>query len=166
MWCANLGRCPAVAAVALKVGKKYAPLEIPESISTSVFSDSAQVATGLRLAGIIKVWAEAFRAQSTAKCIESDFIPEGFKLVSTVKRSVVKAKLFGDLAKTYLPPEDFEKVEALYEIGIGKVEKLISTAAPRGTKEAKVEEFGAAALAAGAVVEGAPFAYLKQDSKA
>lgn len=164
MWCANLGRCPAVAAVALKVGKKYSPLEVPESISTSVFSDPQQVAAGLRLAGIIKVWSEAFRAQATAKSIESDFIPEGFKLVSTVKRSVVKAKIFGDLAKTYLPPEDFEKVEALYEIGIGKVEKLISTAAPRGTKEAAVEKFGAAALAAGAVVEGAPFAYLKQDN--
>lgn len=165
MWCANLGRCPAVAAVALKVGKKYAPLEIPDSISTSVFFDPQQVATGLRLAGILKVWSDAFRAQATAKSIETDFLPEGYKLVSTAKRSVVKARMFGSLAKTYLPPEDYEKVESLYEIKIGAVEKLISTSAPRGQKDRKVEEFGLAALALGAVVEGTPFAYLKQDSK-
>lgn len=165
LWCANAGRCPALATVALNVGKKFAPLDIPASISTVVFEDPAQVATGLRLASVIKTWAEAYRTQVTAKSIESDFIPVGYKLVSTAKRSVVNAKLFGDLAKTYLPPEDFEKVEALYEIAIGKVEKLISTAAPRGTKEAKVDEFGAAALAAGAVLTGAPFAFLRQDSK-
>lgn len=165
LWCANVGRCPAVAAVALAVGKKFAPLEIPNSVCTNVFTDSQQAAQGLRLAAVIKTWCDAYRTQLTAKVIESEFLPVGYKLVSAVRRTVTKAKLFGELAKRHLPPEDWEKVEALYEIAIGKVEKLISTAAPRGTKEAKVEEFGAAAVAAGAIVEGAPFAYLKQDSK-
>lgn len=166
LWCANVGRCPAVAAVALSLGKKFAPLDIPASISTVVFEDPSQIAMGLKLSAVIKTWCEAYRAQATSKSIKSDFVPEGYKLVSTSKRTVVKAKVFGALAKEFLPPEDQEKVEDLYEIAIGKVEKLISTAAPRGMKEKKIEEFGEAALAAGAVVEGAPFAFLRQDTKA
>lgn len=164
LWCAHVGRCPAVAAVALAIGKKFAPLDIPESISTVVFEDPSQVAMGLKLSAVIKTWCESYRAQVTSKSIESEFIPSGYKLISTSKRTVVKAKVLGELAKTLLPPEEREKVEDLYEVAIGKLEKMISTAAPRGLKEKKVEEFGEAAIAAGAVVEGRPFAYLKQDS--
>lgn len=165
LFCSLVGKCPKVAAIALKVGHKYAPLAIPESISTTVFQDSAQVALGLKLSGIIKVWAEAYRKQATEKTIESpDFVPEGYKLVSVSKRKVVNAKRLGDLAKECLPEADRSKVDALYDIPIGKVEKLISIAAPRGQKEAAVEEFGLSALAMGAVEEGQPFAFLRQDN--
>lgn len=164
MFCAHIGRCPAVAQIALNVGKKYAPLDIPESISTVIFTDPKEVANGLKLAGIIKTWAEAYRTQATAKSIKSDFIPAGYKLVSMTKRKLVNPRQFGDIAKTFLPPEDHAKVEELYDIPIGKVEKLISIVSPRGTKEAKVEEFGAAALAAGALEMGTPFAFLRQDN--
>lgn len=164
MFCAHIGRCPKVAQIALNVGKKYAPLDIPDSISTVVFTDPKEVSNGLKLAGIIKTWAEAYRTQATAKSIEADFIPAGYKLVATTKRKIVNAKQFGELAKTYLPPEDHAKIEELYDIPLGKVEKLISIVSPRGTKEAKVEEFGNAALAAGAIEMGKPFAFLRQDN--
>lgn len=167
LFCSLVGKCPAVAAVALKVGHKYAPLSIPESISTAVFEDPTQVALGLKLAAIIKVWADAYRAQATAKTVEDpNFVPAGYKLVSMAKRKVVHAKKLGDLAKESLPPEDHEKVEALYDLPIGKVEKLISIAAPRGSKESSVADFGLAALAIGAVEEGQPYAFLRQDTKA
>lgn len=164
MFCSLIGKCPKVAAIALNVGKKYAPLDIPESISTVIFTDPREVSNGLKLAGIIKTWAEAYRQQATAKSIKSGFIPTGYKLVSTTKRSVVDAKKFGDLAKNFLPEQDREKVEALYDIPIGAVEKLISVAMPRGSKEAQVKAFGEAALAAGVIEKGAPFAFLRQDN--
>lgn len=164
MFCSNIGRCPKVTEIALNVGKKYAPLDIPASISTVVFTDPREVANGLKLAGIIKTWAEAYRQQATSKSIKSDFLPEGYKLVSMSKRSIVDAKKLGELAKTFLPEEDREKVEALYDIPLGAVEKLISVAMPRGSKEKQVEAFGNAALEAGVVKEGAPFAFLRQDN--
>lgn len=162
LFCALVGKCPAVAEVALRVGKKYSPLLIPESVSTSVFVDPTAVSEGLRLAAVIKAWAEDYRAQVTAKTINSDFVPAGYTLVSTVRRSVKDAKSLGELAKTYLPEGDRAKVEALYDLPIGKVEKLISLAAPRGSKERTVEDFGKAALAVGVVKEGLPFAFLRQ----
>jgi hypothetical protein len=164
MFCSNIGRCPKVTQIALNVGKKYAPLDIPANISTTVFTDPSEVANGLKLAAIIKTWAEAYRQQATAKSIRSDFIPAGYKLVSMSKRSIVDAKKLGDLAKTFLPEEDREKVEALYDIPLGAVEKLISVAMPRGSKEAQVEAFGEAALAYGIIKQGAPYAFLRQDN--
>lgn len=167
LFCSLIGRCPKVAAVALRVGHKYAPLMVPASISTAIFEDPEQVAEGLKLSAIIKVWAEAYRSQATAKTIEDPhFVPKGYKLVSTSKRKVLNAKRLGDLAKEILPVEDREKVDALYDLPIGKVEKLISIAAPRGSKESAVEEFGLSALALGAIAEGEPFAFLRQDTKA
>jgi hypothetical protein len=164
MFCSHIGRCPKVTQIALNVGKKYAPLDIPESISTVVFTDPSEVANGLKLAAIIKTWAEAYRQQATAKSIKSDFIPEGYKLVSMSKRTIVDAKKLGELAKTFLPEEDREKVEALYDIPLTAVEKLISVAMPRGSKEAQVEAFGEAALAYGILKQGAPYAFLRQDN--
>lgn len=164
MFCSNIGRCPKIAEIALNVGKKYSPLDIPASISTVVFTDPTEVANGLKLAGIIKTWAEAYRTQATAKSIESDFIPVGYKLVSSAKRSIVNAKKLGDFAKTYLPEGDREKVEGLYDIALGAVEKLISVAMPRGEKEKAVKAFGAAAIDAGLLKLGAPFAFLRQDN--
>lgn len=163
LFCSAIGRCPKIAEVALNVGKRYAPLQIPESVSTTVFTDPEQISTGLKLAAIVKVWAEAYRAQATAKTIEDpDFVPEGYKLVTTVKRKVLNAKSLGALAKEFLPESEREKVEWLYEIQIGKLEKLISLCAGRGQKETTVEQFGAAALAAKVVEEGTPFAFLRQ----
>lgn len=164
LFCANLGVCPKVAEIALKVGKKYAPLDIPDSISTVVFEDQAQVATGLKLAAVIKTWAEAYRTQATAKSIESDFIPDGYKLVSTTKRKVVNAHKFGDVAKSMLPATDHGKVDALFDIPIGGVEKLIENSAPRGMKAKKSEELGELALAAGALELGKPYAFLRQNN--
>lgn len=167
LFCSRIGRCPKVAAHALKLGKKYAPLTMPESISTSVFSDPADAARGIKFAQVIKVWCEAYRAQVTAKSVDSPtFIPEGYTLVPSQKRKVVAAKALGEFAKTFLPDEMKPRVESLYDVPIGLLEKLISTAAPRGKKEATVEEFGEKALAAGLLELGEAFAFLKQSKKA
>lgn len=165
LFCSRIGRCPRVAELALKLGKKYSPLTMPDSISTSVFLDPADAARGIKFAQVIKAWCEAFRTQATAKSIDDPkFMPDGFKVVQMQKRKVVSAIALGEFAKTHLPVEMHASVERLYDIAIGPLEKLISTAAPRGNKERAVEYFGEGALAAGLMELGEPYAFLRQDN--
>lgn len=167
LFCSRIGRCPKVAELALRLGKKYAPLTIPDSVSTSVFLDPADAARGIRFAQVIKQWAEGYRAQVTNKTIDDPkFVPDGYKVVSMQKRTVKKAKALGEFAKTFLPDEMKERIEGLYDIALGNVEKLISTAAPRGKKEATVDDFGEKALAAGLVELGEPYSFLRQSKDA
>lgn len=166
MFCGHIGRCPAVTAVALKLGKKYRPLEIPEHITPSTVHDPTDVGTGIRLAAVMATWAEAFRRQATARTIEDiDFVPDGYTLVTSQKRIVKNARALADAAKKFIPAEQHKEVEALFDISIGPLEKLISTAAPRGSKESTVDDFGKAALEAGALELGQPFAFLRQARK-
>lgn len=162
LFCSLVGRCPKVAKLVIKLGKKYAPLQVPESVTPSLLLDPKQVSIGLRLAQVAKVWSESYRRQSTAKTIEDPtFIPEDYTLVSTCKRIIKNAKKLGELAKQYLPEADKEKVDALYDLPITSVEDLISIAADRGQKEATVKAFGEVALAEGIVEMGVPFAFLR-----
>jgi len=165
-FCAHIARCPAVAAKVIAVGRKYAPLEVPAEITPSLVSDPAQVKLGIALADIVKTWAEAYKRQATAKTIEHpEFIPDGYTLVTQSKRSVVNARALGDLAKSYLSEANRDKVDLLYKVDIGKLEKLIATEAPRGQKTAIEKDFGLAALALGAVEEGTPYSFLRQARK-
>ena len=165
-FCGLIGRCPKVIEKVIAVGKKYAPLVIPDEITPSLVRDPAQVKLGMMLADIVVTWGEAYKRQASAKTIEDpNFIPDGYTLVQTSKRAVVNALGLAELAKEYLPGDDKPKVDACLDIAIGKLEKLISTAAPRGSKEATVSDFGLAALAEGLLKEGEPFAFLRQARK-
>ncbi len=166
LFCSNLGRCPKVAELALKIGKKYRPLEMPDSISTVVFKDPDDVSRGFKVASVMEKWAKAYRAQGSAKAIDDpNFMPEGFDIVVMAKREVKDARKLADIAKTFLPPEQQASVEKLFDLSLGPLEELISAAAARGTKEKTVDEFGEAALAAGAVERGPEFAFLRQSRK-
>lgn len=165
LFCARLGKCPKVRELALNVGKKYRPLEIPQSVSTTVFSDPADVERGIKFAAVIKQWAESYRTGATNKTIDNpEFCPKGFTLVSTTKRIIKDDRKLGDLAKTFLPEDKHKEVEKLFSVAIGPLEKLISVAAPRGQKEKTVEAFGAKALETGVLEEGQPFAFLRQSN--
>jgi hypothetical protein len=166
-FCGELGRCPKVAELALHVGRKYRPIDVPKSLTPSMMLDPKDVGLGLQLAQVLKAWAEAYRAQATQKTILDDhFVPDGYKLVSSVKRHVLpgKARELANIAKEFLPEEQHDMVEALFDISLGPLEKLISAAAPRGSKEEAVETFGECILEAGAVEEGEPYAYLRMDT--
>lgn len=163
LFCANIGRCPAVAAVAIRLGQKFRPLEIPATVTPSLIKDPKQAGLGIRLAQIVATWAEAFRRQATGRTIEDpDFIPEGYTLVESQRRLVVKARNLGDVAKEFIPAEHHHMVDALFDVPIRELEKLVSTFAPRGFKEKSVEAFGAKAIEAGALELGKPFAFLRQ----
>ena len=164
-FCGNLGVCPKVAAMALNVGRKYRPIDIPASLTPSLMFDPKMVGVGLQVAQVLKAWAEAYRSQATNKAIMDDnFMPEGYKLVSSQRRSVVDHHQMADIAKTFLPAEQHKLVDALFELPITPLEKLISAAAPRGSKEDAVEAYKEQLLNAGAVEEGEAFAYLRMDT--
>lgn len=166
LFCNLVGKCPAVANLVIQLGKKYKPLSVPENVNPTTISDPKDVDMGIRLADIVKTWAEAFRRQATEKTIEnSDFVPEGYVLVSSTKRKVLNPRMIGDIAKTFLPPEMHKDIEALYDIPLGGCEELIEMAAPRGQKEKTSDLFGAKILEAGAVEMGLPFASLRQSKK-
>lgn len=166
LFCGLIGRCPKVAELAISIGKKYAPLKVPENVVPSLVSDPTDASIGIQLAQVLEVWCGAFRAQVTAKSIENiDWIPAGYKLVSATRRILKHGRKLGELAKTFLPEKERPAVDELYDIPIGKVEKLISKFAPRGSKEKTVEEFGKKALAEGILEEGQPYAFLRQDDK-
>jgi uncharacterized protein DUF2800 len=165
-FCGCLGRCPKVAELALRVGRKYRPIDVPESLTPSLMQDPKMVGLGLQVAQVLKAWSEAYRAQATNKAIMEDgFLPEGYRLVSATRRSVRNAAGLVEVAKRYLPEDKWSLLTALFEIPIGPVESLISFEAPRGSKEDTVEQFGKDLLEAGAVDESEPFAYLKLDTK-
>lgn len=166
LFCALVGKCPAVAALALKTSAKYKPLAIPENVNPTTLNNPADVDMGLRLADVMKVWAEAFRRQATEKTIENmDFVPSGYILVTTQKRKLIDPRKFANMAKEFLPDAVKGEVEKLFDIPMGPVEELISAAAPRGTKERTVEEFSQRAKDAGIVELGNPFAFLRQSTK-
>lgn len=164
LFCGLIGKCTKVAEVSLKLGKKYRPLEIPANVTPSTVSDPKDVAIGIRLAAIVATWAEAFRRQATARTVEDpNFIPEGYVLVESQRRAVIKAHALGEIAKGYIPPEHQHLVDALFDVPIGELEKLVSTWAARGEKEKTVEDFGKKALEQGALELGKPFAFLRQN---
>jgi len=167
LFCGLIGKCPKVAEFALNVGKKYRPLDIPAQLTPSLVKDPKDVNIGLRLAAVLAVWCEAFRRQATARTLDNpDFIPDGYTIVSTRRRSVKRAKHLGEVAKQFLPAEQHHLVEDLYDIALGKVEELIRTFSQRGQKDKTVELFGEKAIEAGAVELGQRFSYLKQDKEA
>lgn len=186
LFCKLVGECPKVAELIIDIGKKFAPLALPKDISTTALTDPAQVALGMKLAQLVQVWAEAYRRQASAKSVASDFVPEGYILVQSQKEKIVDAKKVGDLAKEkirglltdYLKltlgrePTEVEwldamtaalaKVEKAYDITFGPLEKLIESLAPRGQKTAASTAFRESLVAAGAVVKGQPFTFLRQ----
>lgn len=166
LFCSLIGKCPKVAEKVLKIGQKFAPLQLPENVNPSLISDPADTALGIKVAQIAEAWAKAFRAGATEKAIsDPDFMPEGYVLVTSTRRIVLDARKLADIGKEFVPEAAAPEIEKLFDIPIGGIEGLIKLAAPRGQKEKTVDAFGEAAIARGALELGAPFAFLKQSTK-
>lgn len=168
MWCANIGKCPAVAGLALKIGKKYAPAQIPDEISPTLIADPRQVELGIRLADVVRTWADAFRRQATERAIcDENFIPAGYILVQSPGRTkILNVSGVEDIARQFLPPEYHAALEKLREVPITKIDDLISLVSKRGEKESTVESFRDALMEAGVIERGLPFPCLRQNQRA
>ena len=158
-FCGNLGTCPKVAAVAINVGHKFHPIEIPDNITPTQLLNDRDTSLGMRLSQVVAVWAEAFRRQVTNRVLERKAdIPAGFKLESRNERTVIDGVKLKQIALRYLTEEEYSTT---LSTTFGGLEDLISEKAPRGSKKAALVEFKTALEDEKATERGQPYTFLK-----
>lgn len=134
-YCARAGKCPALAKLGVEVASRYADQEIvlPEgSLHGSEITDPLAFAKLLPAAQIIEKAAGGWRNAAREIALEQE-IP-GYQIVHTTgKRRCSNASVAWDVVKQLgVTPEEFAEHA---EIGIGALEDLVSSRAPRGQKE-------------------------------
>lgn len=164
-FCANLGRCSKVTEIACKVGSKFYPLEIPETITPTAVQDPHQTSLGMKLAGVMKVWSDAFRRQTADRVLRGKAdMPIGFKMEQRQgDREVVNMEAYKQAARRYLTDEE---IELCSSVSLTAVEEKISEKSPRGQKEATVKQFKKELEDAGVTKRGEPYCFLKVDNSA
>jgi len=162
-FCSNIGACTKVTDLVCKVGSKYFPIEIPEDITPTKIHSAADTTLGLRLAQVVKVWADGYRRLATNRIVEGTVpIPEGFMLVSQTRRAIIDDVAFEKVALQYLTQDEYNDTK---KILFGAVEKAIMLKAERGHKKASVEKFAEHLASAGATDESQPYTFLKAVAK-
>lgn len=158
-FCRHVGICPVVTRLVGEVGRKFAPLMIPEDIALLILQDPKTSQRGWQLASVVEVWAKAFRQAITNRVLRRESEPpEGYKLVSRSKREIVDAAKYRESALKRLTPEEYD---ATLKPSLTAVEDLISAKAPRGSKTAAVKEFSEELDTTGATTLGEPAVFLK-----
>jgi Protein of unknown function (DUF2800) len=157
LFCGNLGTCPKVLPLALKVGKKFHPIEIPDDVTpTGVAKDVDML---LKLSAVLSVWCGAVRRQITDRILRGELpVPAGQKIEQRTPREIVDMKKVREVALRHMPVGEFE---ALLECGIGKLEDVINEHAERGNKKESVKQFGIELESAGAVKRKESFSFLR-----
>jgi hypothetical protein len=160
-FCANLGKCQAVADIVLHVSKKYDPIRVPEDIRPMFVGelDSKNRRDVMILATICSSWAEAARQQVNEVAVADGQEVDGFTLVRTQDRKIVDKEKFKEVALNYIP---IERWSECYDVYVSKVEGVIKEVAPRGEKTPTVKQFGQELENEGIVEPGAERAYLRQ----
>ena len=158
-FCDRLGSCPKVAQFACVVGHKFHPLAVPAEINPSLINSPQGVVDGLRLSGVLKIWAEAFRRQASDRIIRGDApLPPGQRIQTMRKRIVVDEDKLKGVALRFLTAEEYSST---LSPTFGDLEDLIKEKAPRGQKEGTVKEFQQALFDADAVKLGDEFSFLR-----
>jgi hypothetical protein len=161
-FCALIGKCPKVAAIACKVAHKFYPTEIPEDVTPTVVRSPEQTAIALRLCQVMAVWAKAVKTVISDRAIREQKFPDGYILVSKSDREIADPAKFKEIALQYVTPDELATAA---KYSFGPVEKAVSEKAPRGEKSAAVEQFKKALEDSGAVKRGDPYSFLKAVSK-
>lgn len=161
LFCRHIGVCPAVTKFACKVGKKFAPLQVPASVTPSMIQDEKNTGIGMQLAQVLAVWSGAFRSVAADRVLRGAPLPAGYHLVSREgARTVIDTIAFKTIALEILSEEEFS---AARKIVLGAVEQAISDKMPRGEKKAAVVKFKADVEQVNAVEKGAGACYLQAD---
>lgn len=160
-FCDHIGRCEKVLPIALSVGKKFYPLEIPEHITPSMVQDPHNTSLAMRLSAVMAVWAKSFRSATTDRVIRRDAdTPEGFVLTSRADRVVKDVDGLRKIALKYITKKEYEALLSK-EPPFGTLEDAIKDTAPRGQKTAVLEKFQAEIMECGAVAKGDPYTFLR-----
>jgi hypothetical protein len=159
-FCKHIGDCPVVAKFALQVAKKFAPVEFPADIESHKILDPHQTTLAMKLATVVKIWADGFRGRVTARVLEGrQDLPEGYEIAqSNSRRTLASPEAFKQISLKYVDAPTLEKA-ASYTFG--DIEEAISTAAPRGKKQSTVAKFQQELIEKGAVKPGEPYTFLK-----
>lgn len=159
-FCGRIGKCQKVRELALKVGDKFWPVEMPENLDPISMDRPENVAAGLRVAQIVEAWASGFRRQKTLQVLEGAApVPEGYQIMKKEQRREIKSRfrLFRAFRK-YLTRKEIES--SLGRPSLTTLEKLFQDKFPRGRKTAELAEFKDRLLQCGAVEKGQPVPYL------
>ncbi len=146
-FCALIGKCPAVRALALRIAQKYKPAEAPADLRGSEVGDPKLAADGLKVAGIVATWAKSYRKRLTDAAFENpDQVPDGYRLTCTFPTKVVKPiELYEALVGTFGKDVVHEHIE----LPLTPFDTIVSDKAPRGEKGKAKEEFRDALTKAG-----------------
>jgi hypothetical protein len=163
-FCQEVGRCPRMLDFALRIAKKFHPVEFPESLTLGQLQDPENTTKFLNLCSIMKVFSEGGRRQVTEQVLRGSIpVPEGMRLQEMPgRREIVDLDKFEKAAKAVVP-EDIYK--SSLSATFGPIEAYLSEHAPRGQKKATVEEFQNSLEASGAVTRGQPYTFLKVSNK-
>jgi hypothetical protein len=125
--------------------------------------DAKNSSIALRLARVVKTWAEAFKSVITDRVLRGDALPpEGYTLQSrSGNREVVDVKKFRLAALQFVTEAELELAT---RFTIGDVENVIKERAPRGQKKAEVDRFKTALEASNSVKPGQPYSFLRVSS--
>lgn len=163
-FCALIGRCPKVTAIACNIGAKFHPVEIPADISPTGIKSEADTTLGLRLAQVLAVWAGAYKTQVTDRVIRlagatGELIPPpGYVVQRRQDREIADAAKFKEVTLRFLKQTELDPL-ATYTFG--KVEEAIKDKAPRGSKTSTVEQYQTELINSGSVVKGDPYSFLR-----
>lgn len=166
MFCKHIAVCPKVTNFACKVGAKFAPLQIPESITPSMIQDPVNTGLGMQLAQVLKVWSDAFRSVTADRVLRGAPLPAGYQLISRDgSRKVTDPFAFKVRAlEAGLTDEEFNDTR---KISLGAVEQAIADKTPRGSKKEAVQNFKSCVESDNSVEKGSGCCYLQavNDSK-
>jgi hypothetical protein len=158
-FCANIATCPAVTALACRVGNKFHPLAIPENITPSMLHNTRDTTLGLALAQVVAVWAKSYKTQITDRILRGEAdIPPGQTLQQRADREIVDRDKYKEIALKHITEKQYADA---CSVTFGKVEEIIKDKAPRGLKTATLEVFNKELADSGAVIRGQPYTFLR-----
>lgn len=162
VFCAHVGKCPLATEIALKIGKKFAPILIPDNADPMLFSDPAQARLAMDLAGFIQAWAKGTRSEITNRAIENlDWMPEGYQLRQRADTEIKNPERAIEEAIAWGAPE--EKLDEAWELGVTKLMTAVRAGAERGSKESREAEFRKYLLGLGITEKNAPTVFLEKE---
>lgn len=163
IFCRHCATCPKVADFALKVGKKFAPLQVPESVTPSMVQDPQNSGLAMKLAQVLGVWSDAIKSVTADRVLRGAPLPEGYELRSREgSRKVTNIVAFKTIALELLSEEEYEGTK---KISLGAVETAIGNKSPRYFKKETIQKFRSDVEAANAVERGLGACFLQASNE-
>jgi hypothetical protein len=163
-FCDNIGKCPTMWETALKIAKKFHPVEFPESLTVGQLQDEVNTIKLLDLCAVMKAFSGGGRTQITEQVLRGSIpVPEGMMVQQMPGRREIKdLGAFEKAAKALVPEEVYR---GCLSATFGPIEEYISENAPRGHKKASVEAFQNSLEETGVVARGQGYSFLKVSNK-